>query len=82
MRKSCVQVVDSLLAGLGKLPALIHQVVFTSPGLGTNTLFLPNLYQLSAQTSTHKVLVNNRSGWLVIPTIHRTNGKGNKENTL
>jgi len=81
MRKSCAQVVESLLAGLGKLTVLMHQVVFTSPGLGTNPLFLPSLCQSSAQTSAHGILANNRSDWLVIPTIHRTNGKGNKENT-
>jgi len=82
MRKDCAQIVDSARVELGKLGGFIHQVVFATPTMGTSRVVLPSLFDSSPQTSTHRYLVYNRLFWEVFPTIHRTNGKGNKENTL
>lgn len=82
MRKSCAQIVYTALVELGKLRGFIHRVVFATQSMGINQDFVPSLYELGSQASTHGKIRNNRLNRSVFPTIHRTNSKGNKENTL
>lgn len=82
MRKGCAQIVERARVGLGKLGGFIHQVVFATQSMGTSRVFLPSLFELSAQVSTHGYFAPNGLVLGVVPTIHRTNGKGNKENIL
>jgi hypothetical protein len=81
MRKSCAQVVYSLRAGLGKVALLTHSRIAAFTGMGTNGRLVTSLYAVVPQASAHRFPVINRSNLLVFPTIHRTNDKGNKENT-
>lgn len=80
--RTCAQIVYTALVELGKLGGFMHHVVFATPGVGINQGFVPRLYKLGSQVSTHGETENNRAGRLVFPTVHRTNSKGNKENTL
>lgn len=64
MRKSCVQIVDSLRVGVGKAVGFMHQVVFATVSVGINSRVVPTLCQLFAQASAQlfSVLKQGRMG--------------------
>ena len=81
-RTSLVQAVDSVWVELVKLGGFVHSTTHNQRSVGITSLFVTRFYQLAPQASTQDVLRNNRLNPWVLPTMHRTNGKGNKENTL
>jgi hypothetical protein len=67
---------------LGKTYGLIHHTALGAMGMGTNQLLVTSSYPQVTQVSTQQKTSFNSLGSIFLPTIHRTNSKGNKVNTL